>query len=106
MEAMVCRSNAMLLPGSILTSTWGCRSPIGVHNQNPRTGMRLLDHIRQVMPVILDQGRAEDHQIKSLSAQRLFEDPGAMEQATDLASFCARTCSTMSSSTGALTTVR
>ena len=59
----------MLFPGSILTSTWGCRSPIGVHNQNPRTGMRLLDHIRQVRPVILGQGGAE---IKSLSAQRLF----------------------------------
>jgi len=52
-----------------------CRMPlpIGMHNQNPRSGLRLLDHIRQVMPIVLGQSGTKNYQVKRALAHRLVD---------------------------------
>jgi hypothetical protein len=52
-----------------------CRMPlpIGMHNQNPRSGLRLLDHIRQVMPIVLGQSRTKNYEVKRAPAHRLID---------------------------------
>ena len=41
----------------------------GVHDQNLRSCVGLLDHVGQVMAIVLGQGGAEDDQVKGIAAQ-------------------------------------
>ena len=43
----------------------------GVQDQNPGSSVRLLHHVGQVMAIVLGQGRAENDEIKRITAQGL-----------------------------------
>jgi hypothetical protein len=44
----------------------------GVHDQDLRSLMSLLDHVGQVMTILLGQGSAEDDEVKGVAAQSLL----------------------------------
>jgi len=40
-----------------------------VHDQNLRSFVGFLDHVRQVMAIVLGQGSAEDDEVKGITAE-------------------------------------
>lgn len=46
--------------------------PVSVHDQNSRSGVCLLDLIRQVMPVVSRQRWTENYQVERSPSQCLF----------------------------------
>ncbi len=46
--------------------------PIGVHDEHARPLMEFLDHIGQVVPVVLAQRQTKHYQVERVSPQRLF----------------------------------
>lgn len=50
----------------------GMTFAVGVRNQEARLWLGLLDHVCQVMPVVLGQCGAEDHEVELFLPQRVL----------------------------------
>src|SRR5258705_5512913 len=83
-HGLLCQHLSNLLQEVINTSAsidirvhLGMSSPVGMHYQHARTGMRLLHHVGQMMPIVPAQRGSQNHQVERLPPQGAFHSLAA-----------------------------